>query len=354
MKETFTMTNKKRLGIYLPVILISTLASVILRTVAAFLYYDKETGYYTEKLIFNLSVYILLAALIFTLTHIFFSERSRRLVASFSGPETYVPSGLVICALAFYAADRFDSFIAAGGFDSLLLNGAVTDKSIFFDICLALLAVATIAYFALTSLITDISSTARAIFGILAVSFFALASTAIYFDPSYPINAPNKLTDQMAYLFAALFFIYEIRISLGRELWAAYRTFGLIAAALTAYSAIPALIYTIFGEGQISAGLYDSILTLSVFIFIICRLILSSSIIDDATCRTVKRIKATSAERSAAIESRELLAAAAHTLERDDEQIEELESAVEEESAQEQDAPEANEPEQLTFDSEDN
>lgn len=356
MKETFTMTNKKRLGIYLPVILLTTLTSVVLRTVAAFLHYDKNTGYYNDKLLINASVYILLAALIFTFTHIFFSEHSKRLVASFSGPETYVPSGIVICALAFYAAESFESFIAKGGFDSLIRSNAL-NKTLAFEIALAMLAVAAIAYFALTSLITDISNTARAIFGICAVSFFALASTAIYFDASFPINAPNKLTDQMAHLFVSLFFIYEIRISLGRELWAAYRTFGMIGAALAAYSSIPAIIFRIFGGGEISSGLYGSIVMLSIFIFILCRLILSSLIVEDTTCSTVTRLKASSEERSAAIESRELLAMAAHTLERDDGEA----ACEEEENAQAEDKNELSEgeneefePIQLTIDSEDN
>ena len=56
------------------------------------------------------------------------------------------------------------------------------------------------------------------------------------------LNSPNKLISQMAFLLAALFFLYEARISLGREKWRGYCIFGLAALAANAYSAVPAVI----------------------------------------------------------------------------------------------------------------
>ena len=106
-----------------------------------------------------------------------------------------------------------------------------------------------------------------------------------------PVNATNKLTDQLAYLFCALFFLYEARISLGRDKWRAYGSFGLIAALFTAYSSIPALItYLINGE-IISNSIEENILTLTLFIFITARLISLTTLKEKSESRIISSMQ---------------------------------------------------------------
>ena len=49
------MNRHGRLGIYLPVLIISILATVTLRTVACFLYYDTATGYFDSKTLIGIA-----------------------------------------------------------------------------------------------------------------------------------------------------------------------------------------------------------------------------------------------------------------------------------------------------------
>ncbi|MBR0449266.1 MAG: hypothetical protein IIX30_00435, partial [Clostridia bacterium] len=105
-------------------------------------------------------------------------------------------------------------------------------------------------------------------------------------------NAPAKITDEMAYLFAAVFFLYETRISLGRGKWRAYVTFGLIAAQLAAYSSIPALI-VYFAKGEmISNSIFESVLTFTLFLFITSRLGMVSTLTPDKPCDVAAAIDA--------------------------------------------------------------
>ena len=100
----------------------------------------------------------------------------------------------------------------------------------------------------------------------------------LYFMTETPINSVNKLTDQMAFLFAAIFFLYETRISLGTDKWRAYVSFGAIAALLCAYSSIPALL-TYFIKGEvISASIEESAFVFCLFLFIMARLILTAAL----------------------------------------------------------------------------
>ena len=106
----------------------------------------------------------------------------------------------------------------------------------------------------------------------------------------------------MAYLFIALFFLYEIRLSLGRERWKQYIAFGFMAALLSAYSSIPALI-VYFAKGKtISLSIYENVLTLMFFVFITLKLLLASYLTEDKTSSVVEGIMKLSAERSAELE----------------------------------------------------
>ena len=94
-------------------------------------------------------------------------------------------------------------------------------------------------------------------------------------------NSHAKIVDQMAILFAALFMLYEARISLGREMWRGYAAFGLMAKALSSYASIPNLIlYFVKGYTvSLSIELSTFIFTLSVFAFM--RLILATRLSED-------------------------------------------------------------------------
>ena len=94
----------------------------------------------------------------------------------------------------------------------------------------------------------------------------------------------------MAYLSATLFFLYETRLSLGREKWRPYIAFGFIASLLTAFSSIPALIIYFAEKRIISNSIYETLLTLALFIFISAKLLLTANLIEDKRSSIVEGI----------------------------------------------------------------
>jgi hypothetical protein len=107
----------------------------------------------------------------------------------------------------------------------------------------------------------------------------------------------------MAFISSAIFFLYETRISLGREMWRAYTAFGLIAASLTAYASIPAMI-TYYVNGEIIssmeyrslASVEEYLLLLALFIYILARLCLTSSLTEKKENALIKMLEKSALE----------------------------------------------------------
>ena len=120
----------------------------------------------------------------------------------------------------------------------------------------------------------------------------------MYFDKHmHPTNSPVKIVDMLAYLFAAIFFLYESRINLGRPLWRPYVVFGLTATLLTAYSSIPTIIYYAVNNEFVSDSVYACVLTLTISLFIIARVFLTKGLASEDVCDTVRCIEALAAKR---------------------------------------------------------
>lgn len=284
---------KKKLdifGIYLPFYIVTTLTAVVLRTIALFANFDIKTGYFTEKTLIGISDGIIIAATVFLFSYVFFSTRGLKLIPDFTSPATYVPTGLTVIATIFMLFSLLERSL------NILERIAELKKSIYREdlaqisserlllmllVATAVFALLAIIHFALTALVESHSNSKRANFGICTVVFLALYSLYLYFSKDLPINAPNKALDQMAYLFAAVFFLYETRLSFGRERWRHYIAFGFIASAICAYSAIPSCIFY-FASGHITANsVYELAMTLALFAFITSRLFLTGNLIED-------------------------------------------------------------------------
>jgi len=285
------MNLKKRLGIYLPVFIIAALATVILRSVAIFKDFNFESGYFDDKLLVTISNLSLLFGVLFLLSYLFVARKPKP-VLSFTSPLTYIPAGIVCCALLFVSADFFVKLLEAKpAADTLFTKGNV------FPLLIAIFAIVTVANLLLTVLIPKKEDETRAFFGIMAAVFLALFAAYLYFDAKLPLNAPNKMIDEMAFLLAAIFFLHETRISLGREIWRAYIGFGLAASLVLAYSSVPTVI-VYFAKGEIiSDSLASAILTLSLTIYILLRVILVCLSKEDTMDESVMALSELSKER---------------------------------------------------------
>ena len=300
------MNQKTKINrIYLPFLIAVLIASVAFRTAALLTDFDEATGYFGDKgLIIAASVIVVAGAVLLT-TYSIAAGGKRKLVATFATPATYVPTGAVCSALMFFAIKTAGSlkelYMAfAGGY----LKFSLSTLPSYIAALLVPLAILSIGYFILNACVFERGSEARAVFGIINVAFLALYASYLYFDTTLTINAPNKIIDQMAFIFAALFFLYEIRISLGRECWNLYMTFGFLASLLTGYSSLPSVIAYFANNTEVSHSVYESLLTLSLFIFITSRLILAASLRKDEESENVTLMKDSARERLSVIDER--------------------------------------------------
>ena len=267
-----------KLGVYLPILFIFMIASVVLRTVATFRGVDPVTGYYTDKLLVDISAWVLGMGCVIAFTYLFGKKATVGLTARYDVASTYVPCGVISVALLFVAYRFAVKFFTT----DMTASKTAVDK--FFDVLpllIAITAVLSIIGFFLTAMTVKREDVTRAVFGLAIILFTVLYSTYLYFDNSVPLNSTVKVTDHMAILFSAIFFISETRISLGRGQWRVYIAFGMIAALVAAYSAIPTLIFYLVRGEMLSSSPEECALILSLFLFAISRLMLTISLKSD-------------------------------------------------------------------------
>ena len=284
-------SNSRCIRLYVALMLLITAVAVSFRTYACLTVLEYSWGYFSNGIPAAVGSAFIAACTVFCITYIFFAERIS-IRPSFSSPANYVPTALIATALAFVAISLISSFNET----------AKSPMSPIISAAAIVFAFLSIVHFFLNAHLTEAVTELRGYFSLCTVLFLALYASFLYFDPTLPINSPNKLVDQLAFLFSALFFLYEARISLGRERWRPYVAFGLLASAFTAYSSIPSLI-VYFAKGRmISYSIEESTLTFTLFIFIVTRLLLTASL------RQVRESSFVSAMRSYAERRSEIVA----------------------------------------------
>ena len=281
-------------GIYLPIFLLILPLTVVLRTVALFTDLI-EYGHFGNDLLITVANWILMGGVLFSITYLWIGKKNTRLIPSFASAANYVPSGITAVAMAMLGAHLLASTIGTDLSATSIYTRVIS-------IATPALALASVAYFVLSSILIARRSIRRSDFGIIALLFICMYVAYIYFDTTLPINAPTRIVDEVAYLGAAMFFIGEIRLSLGRENWRRYITFAFAGALVTAYSAIPNLLYYFARTEIISLSIYESLLTLALFIFIISKIFLTPMLMKDERSGVVERIIAAAEARAAALE----------------------------------------------------
>ena len=294
MKEIFEMNrNTRRLGIYVTLMLVFTAAASIFRTAACLNDLDYIYGYFNDKTMITVATVIIWAGAA-VLASFGAVGMKVSLKPSFSSPMTFVPTGITAAALLFFAVGmvgRIGDIRAAGAGIVPVATGIFT---VIFTLC-------SIVHFFLNAFLIEGKTVLRSDFAVATVLALASYAAYLYFVGGGSLNAPNRITDQMAYLFSALFFLYEARISLGREKWRGYSVFGLLAASMCAYSAIPAVIvYFVYGR-SLSASIEETVLTLSLFIFITTRLILTLRLTETEKNKRIGALEEYADERDKAV-----------------------------------------------------
>lgn len=289
--------NSKRLGIYLSVMLLATSVATALRTVACVKMLDYNSGLFTDKSLVRASDAIILLLALGMLSYVLTASRVS-LRASFSTGATYVPTGILGVSTAFIGMKIFYHALESCNYrffskEVLTLKAPAT----LIGVIAAVLALLSIAHHFFSAFTTDAKDTVRAYFATATIAFLAFYAIEVYIDGTLSVNDPSKVLRQITFMICAAFFVFEARISLGREMWRLYTAFGLVAASLTAYTSIPAIV-TYYVNGEIInspsvkslASLEEYILLLALFIFIVSRLCLTAFLKEEKENALVKAL----------------------------------------------------------------
>lgn len=262
--------NSKRLGGFITLALLFAIAASVLRTIALCRDLESNMIYFKDQTLIYISYIIVAVGAVALLPSAFMLEKVS-LVSTFSSPSTYIPTGVVGVALIGFATELILWISAASPLPFLQSLGT---PSTALALVTAILALLSIAHFLTNALLDERHRASRGYFAIATIVMLATYASMLYFDTSTPINASSKTVDQLAYLFAAIFFLYEARISLGREMWRGYSTFGLVALLVGIYSSLPAVLAYFIKGYTVSRSLEASMLTLAISLFVLMRLVL--------------------------------------------------------------------------------
>ncbi len=307
-------TNSKRLGIYLVTMLILTAVATTLRTIACVTELDFASGFFNNKSLITVANALITLTVLGMFSYTVVAKKVT-LRPSFSTGATYVPTGILGVALAFIGIKTFSYVLAINNyrlydFKASSLRELIAELltpiaiSTTIGIIAGVLAFVSIAHHFFNAYLTEEQSVIRAYFAIASIAFVGFYAILVYTDSSITVNDSAKSIRQITFLLVATFLLYEARISLGRSRWRLYTSFGLVAAAMTAYASIPAII-TYFAKGVIIsssgykslASLEEYLLLLAFFIFIVSRLCLTATLKEEKENELVEAFAAVARER---------------------------------------------------------
>ncbi len=290
------MKKLKKIDIYtIPLVFVS-IATVALRSFALLTSFNWETMHFDDKTAITISSIIMAVSVIGFLSYLILGDKESSLVVKNNNAASYIPAGIVSTALAFMGANCiYDCFnvYAPQSAGSTTFNPLPT-----ISLLCGVFAFLSVGAFFLSIFIERNDNIYKAAFSLSIVLFLALYAVLLYFDKSvHPTNSPNRFVDQMAYLSAAVFFLFEARIPLGRTKWRGYVAFGLVAALLCTYSAIPSLILYFVNQSVLSESIFESLLTLTIAILVFSKLLQFKKLTPDTECEMAKNISTMAAIR---------------------------------------------------------
>ena len=261
-------------------LIVSVISAVILRTYALIIDFDRLTMHFSNSISATLANAIVIIATLVFASYLFIKKEDSDFLEKTDNAASFIPSGIVSVALVFMGVNLIKS-----------MNSHFTAVLQPLSLWAAILAFLSVGSFFVSILIEQKNNIYKSAFSICIVIFLAIYACYLYFNRElHPTNSPNKVVDQMAYLFSAAFFLYESRITLGRAKWRGYVAFGLMASLLCFYSSIPSLILYALNSELISDSLAESALTLALAIFITSKVFQTKTLTPDKECELARSI----------------------------------------------------------------
>ena len=140
----------QKIGAYQLIVFTFLLAATVLRTVALFLDYNIETGYFDSKSCIIIGNALLIAGVVVGLASAVLFREKMSFVASFDNAATYIPSGIVSAALLFVGADLFIDVVNLP--EKLLSRESLTDPAVLFMLALIATCIAAVGVFLFNAL----------------------------------------------------------------------------------------------------------------------------------------------------------------------------------------------------------
>ncbi len=280
-------SNSKILNRYIIAMMICTAMAVMMKTAAALGEIPRLNEIISGEMLERIANLLIVCTSVTMLTYPIGASKIAP-QPSFDTPGTYVPSGLLGCSMIFLGIRALATAVNSGRYPLLSRQTIAEAPARIIAIPIFILSLGAAVHFFLNCYHTDGPSELRAGFSMGTSAFLALYAILTYLDSTVPIIDTGKIVNQMAFLLAAVFFLYESRISLGREMWRAYATFGLVAVPVTAYASItPMVIYYTDGvllSSSDSASCFTSVeqyvMLFALFVYILSRLIVHSGSVE--------------------------------------------------------------------------
>lgn len=259
------------------------IAAAALRSLALLTAFDitSPSMHFTNSAVITVGNVFVILSVIGFLSYLFVGDKDQQLIATSDNAASFIPTGIVCTALVFMGVNNL----------LMYLNGYPKGVLSTLSLISAALTLLSLISFFLSIFIERRDNLYKAALSLSIVFFLAVYAALLYFNKQvHPTNSPNRFIDEMAYISAAIFFLFESRIPLGRAIWRGYVAFGLVSTLLCSYSAIPALVLY-FAKGYIiSESLIESILTLTLAIYISSKVLQTKKLTPDEECDAAKGI----------------------------------------------------------------
>lgn len=290
--------RKRRFAVDFIILMLAIAITVALRTIAAVRNLDIEFGYYFPSSVIKVANWFVFFFVLVLFTIGYISGKDKDGAFEFSSPASFIPTGIMSVSLLLLAAATV-SFVARR---QDARGGLFSDPAALFAVLCAAFAIVSIFSLFFYVLNPEAQNEKRAKLSLALPLTLILYAVYLYFNTSLPINAPNKIIDQTAYVFSAMFFLFESRISFGKEKRGAYSAFGYAAVLLTSYSSLPSIAVFLINGNVISNSIAETALTFSLFIFIFARLILLSELEGKDKCDLVTALSEKAESRAAFVD----------------------------------------------------
>ncbi len=278
------MKKIKIIDWYIIALLLGGISAVALRSYALLNDFNRITLHFENSPAATIGGLITVFGVLLFMSYSVLAKKECGLIARTDNAATYIPAGIVSVALLFMGIERFQKISALSQQGRLVKYLAVLT---------AILAILSVASFFVSIFLDKKHNIFKAAFSLSIVFFLAFYAALLFFTKDgHPTNSPNRIVDQMTYLFSATFFLFETRIHLGRAKWRLYVSFGLAATLLCFFSSIPSIITYIIDGYTVSTSIIESVLSLTLALFIASRVFQTKNLTPDAECSAAKSISA--------------------------------------------------------------